>query len=520
MKLNQIILAASTVCVTSAAFALTPAQVDGSTVRLWLSGSAALADPLFRGVLSTCAGMRYQNNHGVYYTNPGVPDVHLYLESVSANKLPGSVDDRMAYTCTVDTYDGRAGSLEGQKIVVFHTVEGGSFNAYSPHLRIKGDTNNNLPNSLGRIGNIEGLAQAGKCAASVAESINIDLGGTANLVKVYRGCAITNQTFTVDQALRANVFAGPDRPEGGYSSTEYVINQLNLNIETGLDSIGYEIPVGIGQTFAVGVSWPLYYQLQKNDIAAGKIAATCDDAPYTSTSPNLAASCQPNMAASTYTAIANSDSIGFVDGTLFGAVATPPGTSGKIQFHRRRNISGVQSASNLRFLNKPCATGVAAGALEPSRVAHSTARVKVLENPSNSYVKDGLTQATNAGEFGLGVVSMEIFPVFGSPDKWAFVKLDGVSPNVTSTGAFDYRLRANAIEGNYTFWYEPVSFVAHTAFPEGAELISAVNMAFSVPPTLAAGATGLFGNPSQAVEGDGDYIGKASRAGVSCQPAF
>ena len=523
MKLNQIILAASAVCVTPVAFALTPAQIDNSTVRLWLTGSAALADPIFKAVLSTCQGMTYRDNHGVYYTNPGVRDAHIYLESASADKLPGAAGERMAYVCTIDTQDDRAGSLESRKVVVYHSVEGGSFSAYSPHLRIMGDTNNNLPNSLARINNIEGLAQNGQCAAAAAaESISINLGGLYNLVNVYRGCALTNQTFEVGQARRANVFASPDRPEGGYSSTEYVINQLNLNIGIGLDSIGSEIPVGIGQTFGVAVSLPLYYQLQKNDIAAGKIAATCDDAPSTSTNPNQTGACQPNMAASTYTAIANSDSIGFVDGTLFGAAATPPGTSGKIQFHRRHNISGVQSASNLRFLNKPCATSEAVGALEPSRSAHSTARVNVLETYSNRSVSDRLDYATDRGEFGLGVMSMEITRSNAYSSRWAFVKLDGVSPNFTSTGAVDYKQRANAIEGNYTFWYMPVAFTANTAFTEGYDLIGAVNIAFLGGPVLTNATTGLFGDPAHSwVQGRNEaFIGKFSRANISCQPAY
>lgn len=515
MKLNQIALAVAAVCAAPAAFALTPAQVDGSTVRLWLSGASAPTASVYKGVLTLCQGMQYKDATGASHTNPGTIDTHLYLESATAGKLPGGAGDRMAYTCTVDTDDDRAGSLEGQKVVVFHTVEGGSFNYVTPHISIAGEINPNLPGNLKRTANVEGLAAAGQCANGAAESVSVNISGLANTVGVYRGCATFTQTFTAGQALRADVYQAPDRPEGGFSDTEYLINKLNLDVTTDLSAIGSEVPTNIGQAFGVALSYPLYYQLQKNDIASGKIAATCDDAPFSATSPNLTSACQPNMAASTYTAIANIDNIGVVDGTLFGAAATPPGTSGKIQLERRAITSGTQSASNLRFLNKPCATGVAGGALNPARTANSTAKVDVAENSSTGGVKTGLTNATNAGEFGLGVVSMENVPVAGT-DKWAFVKLDGVSPNFTATGAADAKQRANAMEGSYSMWYELVAFTANTAFMEGQELISAVNTSLGNPGIT--DLAGLFITPVAGVSGSN--VGKTARIGNSCQPAF
>lgn len=516
MKLNRIALAAAVLAGAPAAFALTPAQIDGTTARLWLSGASAPTASVYKGVLTLCQGMTYKDALGVTHTNPGTRDAHLYLEATNAGRLPGAAGDRLAYTCTVNTDDGRAGTLEGQKVVVFHTVEGGSFNYVTPHISIAGEVNANLPGNLRRTSNIEGLAAAGQCASGAAELVTIDLSGLNNPgVGVYRGCATTLQTFTAGQALRASVFAAPDRPEGGFSDTEYVINKLNLNVTTDISAIGGEVPTNIGQAFGPAVSYPLYYQLQKNDIAAGKIAATCDDAPFTAASPNLTGACQPNLAAATYTAIANRDNIGVVDGTLFGAAAIPPGTSGKIQFERRAITSGTQSASNLRFLNKPCATGIAQGALEPARTVNSTARVDVAENSSTGGVKTGLTNATNAGEFGLGWVSMENVPVTGT-DKWAFTKLDGVSPNFTTTGAVDAKQRANAMDGTYTAWYELVAFTAATAFPEGVDLVAAVNASLGNPGIT--DLTGLFITPVAGVTGAN--VGKTARIGNSCQAAF
>jgi hypothetical protein len=504
MKLNQIALAVATLAAAPAAFALTPAQVDSSTVRLWLSGASAPTASVYKGVLTLCQGMQYKDATGATHTNPGTVDAHLYLEKTDAGALPGSSGDRNAYVCTVLTDDGRAGSLEGQKVVVFHTVEGGSFNYVTPHISIFGEVNPNLPGNLKRTSNIEGLAAG--CASGAAESVNIDLSGLTNTVGVYRGCATTTVNFTVGQALRADVYQAPDRPEGGFSDTEYLINKLNLAVTTELGDIGSEVPTNIGQAFGVAVSYPLYAQLQKNDglVSTTALDGEACDGVY------AAGACQPNLPAQRYTTIANKDSIPGVDGTLFGAAAIPPGTSGKIQLHRRAITSGTQSASNLRFLNKPCATGVPQGALEPARsIANggaNYARVIVTENSSTGGVKTGITNASNAGEFGLGVVSMENVP--SGSDKYAFVKLNGVSPNS------DAKQRANAMDGSYDMWYELVAFTANTAFPEGQELIAAVNSSLGNPGIT--DLTGLFITPAAGVTGGN--VGKGFRAGNSCQP--
>lgn len=505
MKLKALFLAVAAATAAPATFALTPSQVDANTVRLWVSGASAPTATVYKGFLTLCAGMEYKDAKGEVHLNPGSRDATLYLERTSG--LPGTAGDRMAYACTVQTDDNRAGSLEGRKVIIYHTVEGGSFNAYAPHLRIAGDTNPNLPTSLQRIQNIEALGANGCSVGPVNETV--DVSGKPNAVRVYRGCARTTVNFTQGQSQRASVTAAPDRPEGGFSDTEYLINKLNLDIATELSDIGNEVPTNIGQAFGVAVSYPLYYQLQKNDIAAGMIPDTCDDAPHSASNPNLTAQCQPSLPAQKYTAVAAADYIGGVSAKTFGAAsATPPGTSGKIQLHRRVITSGTQSASNLRFLNKPCASGAPQGALEPARAGvHDVGtNVKITENASTGGVRTGLTNASNNGEFGLGVVSMENAP--GS-DKFAYVKLNGVSPNS------DAMRRANAMNGNYDFWYELVAFTAHTAFDEGRDLMNALTTSLGDP-----GITdlpGLFITPMAGVTG-GNNVGSGARVANSCRP--
>lgn len=478
MKMKKIALLIAVLGVTPAALALTPAQIDGTTVRLWLSGTSAPTNAVREAFKSLCKGVSYKDAFGNVWTNPGLRDDHTYVENTAA--APG---DHVAYTCTVDTYDNRAGTLEGKKVVVYHSVSGGSFNAYAPHLRILGDPNPNIPGNLRRLNNLEGNA-----------------GCVLNL-GTYTGCSVTTVTFTPGQARRANVFQNPDRPEGGFSDMEYLINKLNLNVETDLAAIGGEVPANVGQAFGVAVSYPLYFQLQKNDIALGIIAATCDDAPFTAAAPNLALACQPNLPAERYTAAAYQDGAGAVNGSLFGGAA-----AAKVNLARRATFFSTQWASNLRFLNKPCSTGAPGGALEPSRSTDSTATYVVTENSSTGGVKVALSSATNANQFGLGVMSMENVP--GASDKWAFVKLDRVSPNKDSFQ------RAEALDGSYNFWYELVAFTAGTAFPQGVDLITSVNALLANPYLI--NLPGLFITAAAGVSGSN--VSKGYRGGNSCQP--
>lgn len=566
MKLNQIALAVAAVCAAPAAFALTPAAIDASTLRMWLSGASAPTASVYKGVLTLCAGMRYKDALGVLHTNPAAPnptsgnnDVHLYVENNTLNpggtdvtgvpRLPGTAGDRMAYTCTVDTDDDRAGpDLEGKKIVVFHTVEGGSFNYVTPHIAIVGEgplpntlgpggtqvpytiDNDNIPGRLGRTSNIESLtvtsSGAGQftCTAATTAVLpnpapaTVDISGENNNIFVYRGCGVTTQVFQPSMAGTRPAVTGnnPDRPEGGFSDTEYLINKLNLNVATNLSTIGGEVPTNIGQVFGAAVSFPLYSQLQKNQGIITTVGGTNDVCDVAANTGFASGACQPNLPASLYTTVANANTIGGVTPAMFGVTAFP-GTAGKLQFHRRAITSGTQSASNLRFLNTPCATGEVGGALAPSRsIANGGANyagVIVTENSSTGGVRTGLNTAATAGEFGMGWLSMENIPL--ATDQWAIVKLDGIAPNT------DAQQRATAMEGSYSAFYELVVFTAADATPQGTALINAVNTSLGNP-----GITdlpGLFITPlaplDPAVVASATNVGKVYREGNSCRPA-
>jgi len=498
MKLNQIALAVAAMA-AAPAFALTPAQVGGAT-QLWITGASAPTNSVFLGAMTLCKGVSYKDAKGINRTNPGAIDAHMYLESTGLE--PGkSSGDRVAYACSVDTFDDRAGVLEGTKVVLYHTVEGGSFNAYAPALIAAGDTNANLPASLQRITELADLGAVGKCAAGAATNTTVSVSGVNNTIPRYNSCGRT----TVTLATGAVDVAGDTAPTvsiGGFSDTEYLINKLNLEVATDLGTIGSEVNTNIGQGFGVAVSYPLYAQLQKND---GLIATTAADGEACDGVYNTLA-CQPSLAAQLYTTVANQAAAGSINASLFGGLAT-----GKVNFVRRAITSGTQSASNLRFLNKPCATGDAQGALPPARVADSTATFVVTEQSGTSGVKSTLNTATGAGEFGLGVVSLENTPApTATADRWAFVKLNGVTPNLAAGDTFQ---RAEAIKGNYDMWYELVAFTAATAPQEGIDLMTAVNASLGNPELT--NLKGLFITPLAGVSGAN--VSKGTRFGNSCQ---
>ena len=141
----------------------------------------------------------------------------------------------------------------------------------------------------------------------------------------------------------------------------------------------------------------------------------------------------------------------------------------------------------------------------------------ITEQSGTSGVKTALNTATGAGEFGMGIMSMENIPApTTSADRWAFVKLDGVSPNnldalVPAADAFH---RANAIDGNYTFWYELEAFTANSAPQTGIDLIAGINASLNNPEV--SNLRGLFLTPLSGQTATN--VSKGTRFGNSCQP--
>lgn len=481
MKLNQIALAVAAVCVAAPSYALTPAEVDASTVQLWLSGATAPTASVFKAVRSLCA-----DNDA-----DGTPDdLHVYVSSNvttgPADAVPGKskAGKFAAYACTMGPL---AGSLDGVKTVVYHTFDGGSFEAYTPHLFLAGEVNPLVGATLKRMNDLTDPA-----------STCTPIAGTPD--PTYHNCGIA----TVALAPNADPFSTPTLPQGGYSDTEYTLNQLNLGISKGLSDIGFEAPTNVGQGFGLAVSYPLYAELQK---AQGFIATTAADGE--ACDGNYAVACQPSVNRQKYSSLVSSNGVSNKDGSLFGAPA-----ASVIKVERRVGTSGTQSSSNAFFLNKPCATGLAGGELgiagtnTAGTTSYNGGKVLVRSNNGSGDVKTQITNASTAGELAIGVLSLENVPSVS--EKFAFVKVNGVSPNV------DAKQRQTAIDGDYEFWYELVAFTANDAFGEGVDLINGTVIALGDPNIT--DLTGLFVTKAAGVSGTN--VSKGAKLGNACSPAI
>ncbi|MDP3135023.1 MAG: hypothetical protein Q8N17_01650, partial [Burkholderiaceae bacterium] len=128
-------------------------------------------------------------------------------------------------------------------------------------------------------------------------------------------------------------------------------------------------------------------------------------------------------------------------------------------------------------------------------------------NNGSGDVKSSITAASTAGEYAIGVLSLENVP--SGTEKFAFVKLNSVSPNL------DANQRQTAISGDYELWYELVGFTAGSAFSEGADLINGTIVALG-DPTIT-DLTGLFVTKAAGVSGAN--VSSGAKLGNACAPA-
>ena len=234
------------------------------------------------------------------------------------------------------------------------------------------------------------------------------------------------------------------------------------------------------------------------------LAATCDDG--SATAPNLTPACQPSLPA---LALYRCCEQGFDRRRGRQPVRRPrrfDSQSGSPRPHFGHPICFQHTlpGQTLCHGNIPRCTGT-------GRATDSTGTAVVTEQSSTGGVKTALNTATGANQFALGVMSMENTPApTATADRWAFAKLDRVSPNS------DAQQRAEAMDGSYNFWYELAAFTAggsvSPASAAGAALIAAVNTTLGESDLK-----GIFSTPAAGSSGP---TGKGARVGNSCQPAL
>lgn len=503
MKMTQIALAVAMVATTAVASAapvnttdIGNARRDGLLDQTWISGASAQAQVIYAGFSATCDANTQS----------------IFTSDASSATTPGSLGNFVAYACTSG----------GRTKVVYHTMDGGSFNAYAPHTnglkldRLKELTANSFT--------LAGTFTTGGSTANVYHA-----GSRAGVGYVSATGAVTGYNDSL----------APTIPAGGFSDVESKLFGSQLNNDP--TTVGTETPVGLTQGFGVVVNTTFYRTLQVNQgIFADIATATANDATF---SPANA----PNITSAQYASIVSGSYKKDWAPLLPVASGTSPGAGKAIYVARRVDTSGTQAASNAFFLKNPCSGDPAiSGLLAPKKatVASNTASgfttttplasglvvfagagttdVKVALNAAETATKVVGGVATSSPNFAIGVVSLENAPsseTNAARKDYHYVKLDGIHPELGDTTY----ARAQLVSAAYQFQYESQSFIANTADAYGATLIGDIITQISTSTNcstdpisrgLALTSGSASSVPASCVA---TQVAKGTRSGNSCQ---
>lgn len=468
-KFNKVFLAVAATLFAGQALAAPVTQAQINTARnqnnineTWISGASAPTYNVFQGFAAGCDADTvsvFNNGSSATVTRPGA--------SASSNFL--------AYACT------RGGVVS----VVYHTIDGGSFNAYAPH----------IPNDVdgdGVVGttNLRRIARLGSNAGCVAQTGTLSLPGQA-AIPSFRSCAIVTPATAPDGVAV--------KPAGGFSDVEAALFGVSV------DGFGVEGNANVGQAFGVATSTSLYRAMQvAQGIYANVTAANTAD-------PDFLPSNAPSISHAQYASI--------VSGTADASLLVP-GSTAALTIARRVATSGTQASSNATFLRNPCNGDAAIGGLlSPIGIADSSATVIVTEGSGTGNAKTALSGTG----FAIGVLSLENdWRADTSSNGYRYIKLDNIHPEAPIAGSGetrDLKARYTAAQGLYDFHMELKTFVADSAAGTFGETV--INDIVGAFPGLdcADVPRGLTLNPFAGSSCTvGQVVARGSRNGNNCQP--
>lgn len=462
-KLNQLVLAVAATLVAGQAMAaavkpadITAARQAGTLQEAWVSGNSAPTYNVFQGYADGCdAGT-----------------VSFFHDKATTGVVkPGSAGNFMAYACT------RGGKVS----VMYHTIDGGSYNAFAPHIEgLK----------LNRLKNVD---SAHNTTCALQSGSTFSAGTNQPAVAIYNNCTSVTGATAAD--------ASPTLPDGGFSDVEAALFGKDVS------AAGTQTSANYGQVFGIVVSVPLYRAMQA---AQGIYANTTVAA---SSDPDFLPANAPNISSTQYGSI--------VSGTIpdWSVLLGTLGTGKNIYVGRRTNSSGTQASSNAFFLKNPCNGDPAiAGALFPLAAADSSSTVIVTEDSSTSTLKGRF----NTSNFIIGVMSLENNwrGESAANGGYRYIKLDGAHPETAIPGSgstSDLTARYTAANGVYNYHIEMVNFVANTATPFGAQVINDITSAFQNVPCSDV-PRGMTLNPlSGSSCAAGAQVARGTRFGNNCQ---
>lgn len=464
LKLNKLAIAlvATFSATTAFAAAVTPTDIQNASTlnQAWVSGASAPTLNVFLGFAAGCEANTLAVFHG----------------GTAGAVVPGASNtgNAFAYACK------RGGVVS----VLYHTNQGGSFNAYAPHV-----PNNVAGTGFGVATNLNRLSNVATASCSNVGTITVTNQGGA---PVYRcSSAVINGFAATDNT--------PKKPAGGFSDVEAALFGVDAT------SYGTELDAGVTQVFGVMASEPLYRAMQVSQGIYATVAAA------NSADPSFLPQNAPTISKEQYASLA-SDPL---------ATWAPLGVddSKKVIIARRVNTSGTQGSSNAFFMGNPClgnpSTG---GVLTPSTAADSDPDFyNVVEGGETADVRNAISNASTAGDFAVGVVSLENAPAAGR----RYLKVEGVHPEAGPNNTSDTFARYTSAQGKYPFQMELKAFVANDAKGKFGETV--INQIVSGLSSVSCTTVprGLVLNSASSAcsaANSGVHITKATRKGNNCRP--
>jgi len=232
-----------------------------------------------------------------------------------------------------------------------------------------------------------------------------------------------------------------------------------------LATIGFNVvfpasPVGIAQTFGVGVSGALYTKMFNAQQASGLIPASPTCTVTTGTpvcTPSIGKAQMATIMADNQNNAAYANGVGFLTGVT--------GDNGlQLRYARRVDTSGTQAAAQNYFLGLPCSQEVLSIVPEPTTIAVTpeTLRndvigaIRVLAAPGTGNVRDELNKTLvqfTEPNYAIGVLSGENNPTA----FWKWIRVNGAAMSENATpGTAGITNTATQKNGTYDFYYESV----------------------------------------------------------------
>ncbi len=468
-KMSKIALLCASIFSVNQAYAaaVTPTDIQNATTlnQAWVTGASAPTLNVFLGFAAGCEANTLAVFHG----------------GSAGAVFPGASNtgNAFAYACK------RGGVVS----VLYHTNQGGSFNAYAPHVPndVAGTGNFGVTTNLNRLANVA------TASCSNVGTVTVTNQGATPVYRctsaVVNGFAVTDNT--------------PKKPAGGFSDVESALFGVDAS------SYGKELDAGVTQVFGVMASEPLYRAMQ---VAQGIYSTT---AIASSSDPSFLPQNAPNITKEQYASLASDPLASWAP---LGVDETK-----KVIIARRVNTSGTQGSSNAYFMGNPCIGNPSTGGkLFPSTAADSDPDFyRVFEGGETADVRNAISNASSSTDlslnFALGVVSLENAPAAGR----RYLKVDGVHPEAGPNNTVDSFARYTSAQGQYPFQIELKAFVANDAVGTFGETV--INNIISGVSTVACTTVprGLVLNSASSAcpaTNSGIHITKATRKGNNCRP--